>query len=91
MIAGKGDPNSIRRLGLVTLVELPQLARSVLAVLLVQGYLEWELLLLVRGKREPLSRDGMIGSGAGYGVGICVRSTICSPTLRSSIFKSEGP
>ena len=44
-------------LALATLVELPQLARSVLAALLVQGYLEWELLLLVRGKREPLSRE----------------------------------
>jgi hypothetical protein len=44
-------------LALATLVELPQLARSILAALLVQGYLEWELLLLVRGKREPLSRE----------------------------------
>ena len=38
-------------LALAMLVELPQLARSVLAALLVESYLEWELLLLVRGKQ----------------------------------------
>ena len=91
IVAGKGEPNSIRRLGIGDAGGAMEIGAGRIGCSSAGGLIRSGVDVAGTGE-VGVTTVGMIGSGAVGTAATCVRSAIrSSSTLRSSIFESEGP